>query len=110
MEQLFENEHYRAVRTDCNESSDITVINFEPWRHSRSANETLPFENVKQDNFINQKGMNAIFLQTRRNDWYQSDGILDAIDSIVKDRRRKEVFVNYGTSMGGMLPHRFRQL
>lgn len=100
-ELLFENEPYRVVRTDCNEIASITVVHFEPWRHSHSHIEASPFGDINQDNFIVKKGMNALFVQTRRNDWYQSDGILDALNCIRANRRTNEIFVTYGTSMGG---------
>ncbi len=100
-ELLFENEPYRVVRTDSASDCDLTIICFDPWKHHRSPLDAAEFEGVTQDNFVVRKGMNAVFVQTRRNDWYQSDGILDALKAVLANRRANEVFIAYGTSMGG---------
>jgi hypothetical protein len=100
-ELLFENEPYRVVRTDCSPGSDLTIICFDPWKHSRAPRDAAEFDDVAQDNFVVRKGMNAVFVQTRRNDWYQGDGILDALTGVLEKRRANEVFIAYGTSMGG---------
>ncbi len=99
--KLFENESYRVLRCDAAPETRLSVVCFEPWMHARSAREPGPFQDIGQDNFVTRKGMNAIFVQTRRNDWYQGDGIHDALDAVAARRRAGEILISYGTSMGG---------
>ena len=101
MDVIFENERYRVVKTPARSNSNISILYFHPHSERRHHTRPSPFNAVEDLNFITKHGMNGIFIQSRRNDWYQHPSIFDALQLISSIKDAKDTYISYGLSMGG---------
>lgn len=62
------------------------------------------------EGFLKEKGLSAIHIMGRREDWYQYPDMKDAIDAIRKHLPHPERIITYGSSMGGYAALRFADL
>lgn len=98
---VYENENYRVLRFEPAEPTTDTVVYFQYLSAALHHAEPRDFEPVKPDNFVTMNRMNGLFVQTRRNDWFQNEGILDLLRFVAAAKRPGEIYVAYGSSMGG---------
>ena len=91
--------HYRVVINQKNESN-IFIITFDHWNKVRNQKERSNFLEIEKNCHITKKGLNRIYIQTSENDWYQRDGVEEAINYI-KNFKKENIYISYGGSMAG---------
>lgn len=91
--------HYRVVINQDNESN-IFIITFDHWNKIRNQKERSAFLEIEKNCYITKKGLNRIYIQTSENDWYQRDGVKEAINYI-KNFKKENIYISYGGSMAG---------
>jgi len=97
VEKTFKN--YRVL-IDAPNDSEVFVITFDNFRSTLSLDQKGVFEEPVSKCFVTSKGLNRIYLQTQKNDWYQRDGITEALEYI-RSIKGERIYITYGNSMGG---------
>ena len=110
MNALFENENYRVIHTPSQKPSKVTFICFDHWRSAFDVERPREYSAPFAQSEILNLGYNYVGVQSRRNDWYQLDGILEALNEVAHLKRADDIFINYGGSMGGFAAINFYSL
>jgi hypothetical protein len=96
-----EDENYRVVVARSPQESAVSLVKFDHWTGVQDPVVPVPFADVRPWNLATKIGYNLIHVQTRRNDWYQLEGIDDALNAVRALKRDGDFFLSYGGSMGG---------
>lgn len=101
MSIIFENSYYRILRHTPEAPSNVSVICYEYFVEGNHDILPGPFGPVvAKDSFLG-IGFNYIVIQTRANNFYQADGILESLEVIAKIKKEGDIYISYGVSMGG---------
>ena len=98
---LFESPNIRVWRNDT-EDTTRTVVTFDSYTDNR----TLDRPGFGEA-FLKSRGLSAIHVISRDNDWYQYPEIIEALDKIAAITTTRGRTLTYGTSMGGYAAIRF---
>lgn len=108
MKIIFEDSHYRAVEKAGNEGQPY-VITFSSWSRLYQPHIGKDFARTFGLDAISRTGLNCISLVTNKNDWYQGQSALKAIEAIKLRIPQQSVIVTYGSSMGGFAAINFAE-
>ena len=101
MEIIFENLNYRVIKSTSQKVSRVTYICFDHWRTSFDIENPSDYAEPFAYDSINKLGFSYLSIQTRRNDWYQNEGIFEALECVANLKKLDDIFICYGCSMGG---------
>lgn len=102
MDFVFDNDSYRVVYIRPEIESDIFIVTFDHWSKDKDPISPSNYKGFpNKSTFISRSGYNHIALQTSRNDWYQTEGVNEALDVVKKITKKSTMIGTIGSSMAG---------
>jgi len=105
MKILRENNDYRAAVIFSKNKSKVFIIKFDHW----VKNKHQCFADIAQTTWATKLGYNHIFIQSKKNDWFQNHTVLDVLNAVA-NYKKDNLYIATGGSMSGYASIEFNSI